>query len=208
MLISVILIVDNEQDITPTLDRLAGQTGKSELIVVDGPNGRGQAVAGEAAGQVKKVFIPATDMAARFNAGAAAASGDVLFFSLTKNRLPPDAIVAIERNLKLLPQTIGGNFHLKFKGNALLAKALFYLLKWWRYRGSYWAETGIFVRRRSFEELGGFLAGSSLADLEFVRRLEQHGPTLYLPEAIIGPLPPLRKALVWLTAPVLIKLKR
>jgi hypothetical protein len=207
VLISAILIVNDDQDITSALDQLAGQTGQSELIVVDGANGRSGAVAA-AAGQFSSVSRPASDMAACFNAGAAVATGDVLLFVLAESHVPSEATLAIERNLKLLPQTVGGNFHLKFKGNALLAKILFYLLKWWRYRGSYWAETGIFVRSRAFEELGGFPTASSLADLEFVRRLEQHGPTLYLPETILGPLPSPQRALAWLTGPVLMKLRR
>lgn len=207
MLISVILMVNDGQDIAPAVDALAGQAGESEVIVVAGPDGPGQRLAA-GAGRVKIITSLAPDMAARFNAGAAAARGEVLLFLLVQSRLPPEAIVVIERNFQLLPQTVGGNFHLKFTGNPLLAKALFYLLKWWRYRGSYWAESGIFVRSRAFEEVGGFSAGTSLADLEFARRLEQLGPTLYLPEAIIGPLPPLRRALAWLAGPVLVKLQR
>lgn len=207
MLISVILVVNDDRDISRPLEQLTCQPGEGQFIVVAGGDGRGQPAIG-GAGDVKVVSSPAMDIAVCFNSGAAVATGDVLLFLLAESHLPPDAILAIERNLELLPQTIGGNFHLKFRGNALLASTLFYLLKWWRYRGIYWAETGIFVRRRTFEELGGFPAGSSLADLEFVRRLEQLGPTLYLPEAIIAPLPSLQRALVWLFAPVLMKLRQ
>lgn len=206
-MISVILVVNDDRDISRPLEQLTCQPGEGQIIVVAGGDGRGQPAIG-GAGDVKVVSSPAMDIAVCFNSGAAVATGDVLLFLLAESHLPPDAILAIERNLKLLPQTIGGNFHLKFRGNALLASTLFYLLKWWRYRGIYWAETGIIVRRRSFEELGGFPAGTPLADLEFVRRLEQLGPTLFLPEAIIAPLPSLQRALVWLFAPVLMKLRQ
>jgi GT2 family glycosyltransferase len=75
-------------------------------------------------------------------------------------------------------------------------------LKWWRYRGVYYGHSGIFIRKEAFESIGGFQFDTPLADYDFVKRMEKHGPTLYLHQYIIAPAPRYHYALIWLIAPI------
>ncbi len=164
-----------------------------------------------AAGQTKVVSSPGTTRGKLLNAGVAAANGDVLLSLWPGSQLPPDAVSTIERNLKLLPQTIGGNFHVKFDDNSLFVRLLARLLKKWRYRGHYYGNSGIFVHREIYEAIGGFQSYKILEDYDFAQRMEKFGPTLYLPDTIIASAhkfkdKKLRTALIWLTAQFLFAL--
>jgi len=146
------------------------------------------------------------------NAGAAAARGEVFLFLWPDSRLPPNALLAIEQNLQILPPTIGGNFHLKFNDDTPVTRLLSRWLKKQRYQGHYDGHSGIFIRREVFQALGGFRPYDILADYDLVRRMERYGPTVYLPEAITastskfrGP-HQLKAALLWLVIPGLFRL--
>jgi hypothetical protein len=135
----------------------------------------------------RKQILYADHLPALLNAGAAAARGEVLLFLWPDSRLPPNALAAIEQNLQLLPQTIGGNFHLKFDKDTLFTRWLAHWLKRQRYRGHYDGHSGIFIRREVFRALDGFRPYDILADYDLARRMEAYGPTVYLPEAITTP---------------------
>ena len=161
-------------------------------------------------GQVKIVPLLDTRGGSLLNAGATAAHGEVLLFLWPDSRLPPNALLAIERNLALLPRSIGGNFHLKFNDDTLVTRLLSRWLKKQRYRGHYDGHSGIFIRREVFQVLGGFQPYEILADYDLVRRMERYGPTVYLPEAITASTSkfrgPLKAALLWLVIPSLFRL--
>ncbi|MEW5961485.1 MAG: glycosyltransferase, partial [Chloroflexota bacterium] len=136
MLISVIIpTLNNEETIATTLAHLAEQPGDFEVIVVDG--GSTDNTLGLVKGQVKIVPLLDARGGALLNAGAAAARGEVLLFLWPDSRLPPNALSAIERNLQVLPQTIGGNFHLRFDKDTLFTRWLARRLKQQRYMGHY-----------------------------------------------------------------------
>ncbi|GAB4431742.1 MAG: hypothetical protein Kow0031_12930 [Anaerolineae bacterium] len=133
------------------------------------------------------------------NAGAAAARGEVLLFLWPGSQLPFEALLTIEKNLSLLPQTVGGNFHLTFDASTFLSRRAAGFIATQRYGGNYYGNSAIFVRRTVFEALGGFAPLTLLEDFEFGRRLEAAGPTLYLPDKIIAPTAKfgVKGALVW-----------
>jgi GT2 family glycosyltransferase len=135
-------------------------------------------------GQVKIVTMHNARGGSLLNAGAAAARGEVFLFLWPACRLPPDALPAIAQNLRLLLLAIGCNFHLKFDKDALFTRWLAYRLKQQRYKGHYDGHSGIFIRREIFQALEGFKPDNILADYDLARRMESHGPTVYLPEAI------------------------
>jgi glycosyltransferase involved in cell wall biosynthesis len=209
MLISVIIPTLNNADfIATTLAQLAEQPGDFETIVVDG--GSTDNTLGLVKGQVKIVPLLDTRGGSLLNAGAAAARGEVLLFLWPDSRLPPNALLAIERNLLILPQTIGGNFHLKFNDDTPVTRLLSRWLKKRRYRGYYDGHSGIFIRREVFQALDGFRPYEILADYDLARRMERYGPTVYLPEAITTSASksrgPLKAALLWLIIPGLFRL--
>jgi len=170
--------------ISTTLSCLVDQPNDFEVIVVDGaPTGIEFNLV---EGRTRVVAEPGAPRGARLNAGAAAAKGAILFFLWPGSCLPPDALAAIERNLELLPQTIGGSFHVKFNENTLFSRWLTKFLKWQRYQGRYYGLGGIFIRKQVFLALGGFQPYDLLEDYDLARRMEDYGPTLYLPETIIA----------------------
>jgi GT2 family glycosyltransferase len=115
-----------------------------------------------------------------------AARGDILLFLWPDAQLPANALHRIEQNFKLLPQSVGGNFHMKFDDTSLFTRLFTRFLKRWRYRGRYYGNSGIFVRREAFEAIGGFKSYPILEDYDFARRMEKCGPTLYLPDKILA----------------------
>lgn len=148
---------------------------------------------------------PGATRGAVLNTGAKAAKGDVLLFLWPGTQLPENALHVIERNFQLLPQTIGGNFHLEFADNSWWARLLTYDLKRLRYEGRYFGNSGLFVRKKIFEALGGFRDYDFLEDYDFVRRMEKYGATLYIPETVIASTHKVRHrkfsaVLIWLIA--------
>ena len=139
-----------------------------------------------ASGRVKITTGAGSTRGALLNRGAAAATGEVLLFLWPDCRLPPGALAAITQNLTLLPATIGGNFHVQFDEVTWFTRFVAYFLKQLRYRGHYYGNSAIFVRRSVFDEIGGFEAVEILEDYVFTRRLERYGPTLYLPDTVIA----------------------
>ncbi len=201
-MISIILTFNEEDDVAVALNRLTRQKGDCELIVVNSNADKTLTLAQDS---VRVVPAPAASRGAQLNAGAAAAVGEVLLFLEARQQLPDLALLAIDQNFKLLPQSIGGNFHLKFMPSTLLAKVLAYILKRRRYRGSYSDNSGIFVRKEVYEAIGGFRPDLDLTGYDFAHRLEEYGPTLFLPETILAPLPSLSEALTCLVAPIFLK---
>lgn len=211
MLISVIIPTCNDEaTIAATLAQLSRQPGDFEVIVVDG--GSTDNTLSLIKGRVKIIPLLDTRGGSLLNAGAAAARGEALLFLWPGSYLPPNALSAMERNLSLLPQTVGGNFHLQFNDDTPLTRFLSRRLKKQRYQGHYEGYSGLFIRREVFQALGGFRPYKVLADYDLARRMESYGPTLYLPEAItIAPAKfrgrhSLKAALLWLVIPTLFRL--
>lgn len=211
MLISIIIsTLNNEELIAATLAHLAEHPGEFEVIVVDG--GSTDHTPALVKGQLKLVSRPDMGGGSLLNAGAAVARGEVLLFLWPDSRLPPDALLTIERNLQLLPQTIGGNFHVKFDKDTLFSRWLTRWLKQQRYKGHYYGHSGIFIRQEAFQALGGFRPYDILADYDLARRMETYGPTVYLPETLIASMRQfrgphqLKAAFVWLVIPGLFRL--
>jgi glycosyltransferase involved in cell wall biosynthesis len=202
--ISIVLTFNEEDDINVALSRLASQQDAYEIIVVSSKSIDAKALM-PAENQARLMTAPAGTPEVQFNTGAAAATGEVLFFLKAEHQLPDDALAVIRRNFELLPQSVGGTFHVKFKPDSLGAKFLSYLLKWWRYRGRYSYNSGLFVRKDVYQAIGGFQADAQWPGYDFARRLEAQGPTLYPPEAIVMPTPNFSEGLAWITAPILAK---
>lgn len=184
MSISVVVPALNDAEmLSTTLNCLVEQPNDFEVIVVDGATTGNRLNLIE--GKARIVSEPGGPWGARLNTGAAAAKGEILLFLWPGSCLPAEALPAIERNLALLPQTIGGSFHVKFDENSLFVRWLTKFLKWQRYQGRYYGNGGIFIRKQMFLALGGFQPYDLLEDYDLARRMENHGPTLYLPETII-----------------------
>jgi rSAM/selenodomain-associated transferase 2 len=117
---------------------------------------------------------------AQLNAGAGAANGDVLLFLHADARLGPGAREALFAALRD-PQVVGGNFRVAFvpaRGAARLFTTLYEVRR--RLTGIYYGDSAIFIRRKTYQELGGFERIPLMEDYEFVRRMRRAGRTVYL----------------------------
>ncbi len=166
-----------------TLDRLlatlARETRAAEIVVSDGGSGDGTPAIARRHGA--RVIDGGRGRGAQLRAGAGAASGDVLWFLHADSFPPPGAIDAIRRTLAD-PGVVGGNFRIVFDGGTRFARRLTRFYGWFRRRGLYYGDSGIFARRAVYDEMGGFRAMALMEDYEFSRRLNRMGRTACIDE--------------------------
>ena len=151
-----------------------------EVIVVDAASPDDTARVAERAGA--RVVVTAKGRGAQLHAGACAARGDALLF-LHADASLPDAARARARIEEALadPLVVGGNFYLRFDPPSSAAR----LFTWAndarrRWMRVYYGDSALFVRRSTYDALGGFRPLPILEDYELVRRLERAGRTVYV----------------------------
>jgi rSAM/selenodomain-associated transferase 2 len=183
--ISIIVpTLDEEAAITGLLDHLVELPGRFEVIVADG--GSRDATRELSAGHSSRPLIvdaPA-GRARQMNAGAAAARGEALLFLHADTRLPIDAYASVTRALSRR-EVVGGNFALRFEGGDRFSRLLggWYALQ--RRTGVYFGDSAMWLRRATFEELGGFRPLAIMEDYDLARRLGRAGRTACLPGPVV-----------------------
>ena len=180
-IVSVIVpVLDEQETIVGLLDHLASLPGRFEVIIADGGScdrsldlARGH--------RLQPVIVDGIrGRASQCNAGAAGARGSVLVFLHADTRLPLEAYRSLAGALTE-PLVIGGNFRLRFAGADRFSRMLgaWYALQ--RRAGIYYGDSAIWLRRETFERLGGFRPLPIMEDYDLVRRVEQAGQTVCLP---------------------------
>ncbi|HUR46157.1 MAG TPA: TIGR04283 family arsenosugar biosynthesis glycosyltransferase [Candidatus Saccharimonadales bacterium] len=168
----VIPTLNEEQHITSLLDFLRAGSAY-EIIVTDGGSTDATIQVARKAGVL--VVGSQQGRAAQMNAGAAQASGNVLFFLHVDTRPPADWANTIAQTV--LPSTVaGGAFRLSIAGNFSGKR----FVEWFAGIRSSWlqlpyGDQGLFLRRSVFEEMGGFAPLPIMEDFEFIRRLRKRG---------------------------------
>ena len=149
-----------------------------EVIVADGGSTDETAAAARAAGA--RVVIAPRGRGPQLHAGACDARGDVLLFLHADAKLPAAARGAIVEALAD-EAVIGGNFYLRFVPASFAARLFTWANDVRRRRlRIYYGDSAIFVRRSTYESLGGFRTMPIFEDYELVRRLERAGRTAYV----------------------------
>jgi rSAM/selenodomain-associated transferase 2 len=111
--------------------------------------------------------------ACQMNAGAAISQGDVLLFLHADTRLPSDARTLIEQAL-MNPVYLGGRFDVQFEPQTGWGKIISRMMNLRsRWSGIATGDQAIFVRRSTFEQLGGFRDLPIMEDIDFTRRLKR-----------------------------------
>jgi len=175
-MISIVIPTLNEADRLPNLlGRLAAEPVAHEVIVVDGGSTDATVFAARAAGA--RVLRASPGRGPQLAAGAAAAVGETLFFLHADSRFPPGGLTQIERTLALNPDCPGGNFRLIFDGDSPFSRWLTGFYARIRARGLYYGDSGLFVRRGAYDEIGGIRPIEVMEDYDFTRRLERRGRT-------------------------------
>lgn len=170
--ISVIIPTLNEAERIAEVIDSTRAAGDCEIIVVDGGSDDGTF---DRAASADKCLATPAGRATQQNAGAVAATGDVLLFLHADCRLPATALASIRSALTddwviagCFRQHIdapGWRYRLIERGNAARVR----LFKW------AYGDQAIFVRRSVFTEVGGFPSLKLMEDLYLMKTLKRRG---------------------------------
>jgi rSAM/selenodomain-associated transferase 2/rSAM/selenodomain-associated transferase 1 len=169
----VVPALDEEANVASAVSS-ARAAGAAEVVVADGGSRDATIASAEAAGA--RVVRAVRGRASQMNAGAASATGDVLLFLHADTTLPPDAAEQVRRVLAD-PAAVGGAFRFSAGDPAHALDRFVTAVTSARYavfRLPY-GDQAIFVRRRVFEDLGGFPELPVMEDYEFALRLRRLG---------------------------------
>ena len=182
--LSIVIPALNEAErIVPALQALAGlRLHGVDVTVVDGGSSDGTAQC--AADGADRVIAAPRGRARQMNAGAAAATGDVLLFLHADTTLPAGALPAI--SAALARGAHWGRFDARIEGRSALFPLIATLMNARSRRsGIATGDQAIFVRRTLFDQVGGFPDQALMEDIELSHRLRRHGPPACLRERVV-----------------------
>ncbi len=180
-IISIIIPTLNEAKfIRKTLKKVQSLPGNFEFIVVDGRSSDGTAEAVAETGV--KLVSTARGRGPQMNAGACAASGNVLLFLHADTALPENAYELVQDALQ--KEEIGGGcFRLKFDSRRPMLRFYSFCSRipcsFFQY-----GDCAYFVRTEIFQEIGGFKSFPLMEDVDFWRRLKKRCKTVVLRQAV------------------------
>jgi rSAM/selenodomain-associated transferase 2 len=171
--VSVIVPALNEaRTIARTLARVR-QAGECELIVVDGGSDDGTPQV--AVAYADRILIASRGRATQMNAGAQAASGDVLLFLHADTILPVQFPLLIEQALTDL-RYLGGRFDVCLDASGWPFRMIETLMNIRsRLTRISTGDQAMFVRRNAFFALGGYPEVALMEDLALSRLLKRAG---------------------------------
>jgi rSAM/selenodomain-associated transferase 2 len=192
--ISIIIPVLNEASTIKTALAMVQAASNVEIIVVDGGSEDETVAIAKSLGL--QVLSSPPGRAYQMNAGAAAATGDILLFLHADTLLPNNFDTIIRKNLsedKLIqnPKSkiqnpIAGAFELGIDGEMRSLRLIEKMVNWRsRYFQLPYGDQAIFLKTAVFHELGGFPELPIMEDFEFIRQLRRLGRIEILPAAVL-----------------------
>ncbi len=180
--ISVVIPVLNEEaSIEAVLTAL--QKFDVEVIVVDGGSGDRTLERAKAIGV--NVLQSAAGRAMQMNAGAAVAQGEILLFLHADTQLPDRFVELVQQTLNQ-PNVIAGAFDLKIAGQQPGLRWIEQGVKWRsRWLQMPYGDQALFLRAKTFQQLGGFAELPIMEDFELVQRLKKLGMIAIAPAEVI-----------------------
>nr|WP_277882885.1 TIGR04283 family arsenosugar biosynthesis glycosyltransferase [Leptolyngbya sp. FACHB-671] len=180
--ISIIIPVLNEANvIQQILDQI--RSSIIEIIVVDGGSHDRTVEIVKSLGD--RVIHSRPGRAYQMNAGARAASGEILLFLHADTRLPKEFAGLICQTLAQ-PKTIAGAFALRIDGQNPGLR----LVEWGvnmrsRYFQMPYGDQALFLRAETFHHFGSFPELPIMEDFELVRRLRRKGKVAITPASVL-----------------------
>ncbi len=184
MKISVIIPTLNEaKNVSKTLETVISQS-EVEVIVVDGGSVDNTLEKVQQLG-VKVLQSSQANKAIQMNLGASLSTGEILLFLHGDTQLPQNyARIIIE--ILVNPVYVAGAFRLKIDQASNGLKMIETLVNW----RSQWlslpyGDQGLFLKKSTFQQLGGFKPLPIMEDFDLVRRLNQRGKIAIAPQTVI-----------------------
>lgn len=130
------------------------------------------------------VLESAPGRARQMNAGARAATSDLLLFLHVDTHLPPGALYQIENHLN---NKMGwGRFDVRITGRSSWLKVISFCMNWRsRLTGIATGDQTFFMTRDMFERVGGFPDQPLMEDIEMSKRLKRFSPPVCLPDRVV-----------------------
>ena len=179
MTVSVVIpALNEEQGIGATLDALFRVRGDLQIIVVDGGSSDETTKVVEQRGV--RLVRSAPGRGVQMHNGALLFNGEVLWFLHADTHPPADAVEYLVAALKD-PSVAGGNFALRFSGSRRPANLLTRAYPHFRKLGLIYGDSGVFLRRSVYEELGGFKPYPIFEDLDLIRGVKRLGRFVHVP---------------------------
>lgn len=181
--ISVIIPTLNEaENLSGTLEPLQNIAGL-EIIVVDGGSSDSTVAIAEAAGS--RIIRSRSGRSFQQNAGAAAATGDILLF-LHADTLLPNGFAKMIRTCLDQEGVVAGAFALSID---IKGAAINFIENITNYRAALlqlpYGDQALFMSRGNFDKIGGFPEIDIMEDFALVGNLRKLGRIKILPEAVV-----------------------
>ncbi len=180
--ISIIIPTLNEENnIADTLSS-AANTPNTEILVADGGSGDMTVEVAESYGA--EVIVSAPGRATQQNAAAVKAGGEILLFLHADTVLPEKYDEHIHTALSR-HNVVAGAFLLNIDDDALGLRVISRFANWRARRLLMpYGDQGIFVKKDTFRQIGGFPEIPIMEDYELMRRLQRVGRIVLLPYSI------------------------
>ena len=181
--VSVVIPTLNEARALPECLEAALRHRPHEVIVADGGSKDATLEIARRAGSTVVTSQPGR--ALQMNAGARAATGDLLLFLHADSRISG---ASFGKRLQAMEhgQRVGGAFSLSIESELWSLKLISRLATLRsRYLHLVYGDQAIFVRREAFHAMGGFTPLPICEDLDFFRRLKRQGPVVLLGEKAV-----------------------
>ncbi|MBN3895868.1 MAG: TIGR04283 family arsenosugar biosynthesis glycosyltransferase [Nostoc sp. NOS(2021)] len=132
-----------------------------------------------------KVILSSPGRAVQMNAGAVAASGDILLFLHADTRLPTGFDDMIRTTLQQ-PGIVAGAFNLRIDASLLSLR----WVEWGVNMRSHfcqmpYGDQAIFLTKAVFQQIGGFPELPIMEDFELMRRLKRTGRIVIIPTPVV-----------------------
>lgn len=181
--ISIIIPVLNEANTIAPVISTARNAENVEIIVADGGSSDGTVEIAQSLGV--RVLSTAARRATQMNAGAIAATGDILLFLHADTHLPRGYDSGVRQALAK-PSSVGGAFELKIDARRLCLRLVEIGVNW---RSHFfqmpYGDQAIFLLSATFDKIGGFPDLPLMEDFEFVRRLKKQGRIEIVPQPVL-----------------------
>lgn len=181
-LISIIIPVLNETPLLePLITSLESQQEEFELIFADGGS---QDATPEKAAQFGRVVFSRPGRAPQMNAGAKAASGDILLFLHCDTRLPTGGLRKISEVMEDL-NVAGGGFAHRFDRSDWFSRFISFSANTRSKRTRlFFGDQAIFIRGEMFKRMGGYTDMPLFEDWDLSSRMRREGKVALIEDPI------------------------